>query len=140
MSIFDRLDRLTSRAVDRVNATAFTIIPMDATPNGRPGQDTTRSKITGEGIFDYLSVEFGVQLGVRKSYREGNDMRTTNVGRDPRLSFDRRYLPTGLDNVRQGDVVTFPDKPDIPDFDVIAVEADGLSRVELVLVHRGVQE
>lgn len=89
MALFDRLDRLTSRAVDRVNAIPFEFIPMSSTPNGRPTPDSSRTALPSEavpsprGIFDYYSSEYGVQLGVRKSYREANDLRALQVGRDP---------------------------------------------------------
>jgi len=139
MSMFDRLDRLASRAVDRVNKIRFILTPMITRTNGRPSPDPTREPIEGYGIFDSLSVEFGVQLGVRKSYREGNDLRTNQVGRDPQLSVDRRYFAGGRVPV-QGDAVSFPDNDDIPDFDVVATEPDGLSRIVIKLLQQGAQE
>lgn len=139
MSIFDRLDRITSRAVDRMNAIAFVLTPQQSTPNGRPGPDPTRTIVSGKGVFDYLSTEYGVQLGVRKSYREANDLRALQAGRDPQLSIDRKYFPIGLEEPKQGDVVEFPDNPELPKFDVITSQRDGLSRVVLMLAHRGAQ-
>ena len=138
MSVFDRLDRLASRTVDRVNKIRFILTPMVRSPNGRPSADPGREAVDGYGIFDSLSVEFGLQLGVRKSYREGNDLRTNQVGRDPQISIDRRYFPSGW-IPKQGDVVSFPDNDDLPDFDVVSSEPDGLSRVVLKLLQQGAQ-
>lgn len=153
MAIFDRLDRLTSRAVDRINAIPFQFIPMLSTPNGRPGPDPTRLAlpviVQGEplpligafpkGIFDYISTEYGVQLGVRKSYREANDLRALQTGRDPQLSIDRKYWPSVDWEPKQGDVIHFPVNPELPDFQVISAQRDGLSRMVLMLVTIGAQ-
>lgn len=139
MAAFDRMDRVISKAVDRVNAISFVFTPMESTPNGRYSQDTTREVICGSGIFDYISVEYGVQLGVRRSYREANDLRSLQSGRDPQLSVDRRYFPVGTQEPRQGDQITFPSRPELPDFQVISSQRDGLSRVVLMLVQRGGQ-
>jgi hypothetical protein len=138
MSVFDRLDRMASRAVDRVNKIRFILIPMVRSPNGRPSVDPSRVPVDGYGIFDSLSVEFGLQLGVRKSYREGNDLRTNQVGRDPQISVDRQYFSAGW-IPRQGDVLSFPDNDDLPDFDVVTSEPDGLSRIVIKLLQQGIQ-
>ncbi|WP_421983350.1 hypothetical protein [Roseibium sp.] len=139
MAIFDRLDRMVSRSVDRVNAIPFTLVPMVSSPNGRPTVDTSRTTITGKGILDYISVESGVQLGVRRSYREANDLRALQTGRDPQLSVDRVYFPIGVEEPKQGDIVKFPERPELPEFDVMSSQRDGMSRVVLELVHRGPQ-
>lgn len=139
MAIFDRLDRMVSRAVDRVNAIPFVLTPMVSTPNGRPGPDENRPVVNGRGIFDYISTEFGIQLGVRKSYREANDLRSLQTGRDPQLSVDRLYFPIGVQEPKQGDIVSFPTHPELPDFDVVSAQRDGQSRLVLMLTHRGAQ-
>lgn len=153
MALFDRLDRMTSRAVDRVNAIPFVFTPMKSTPNGRPGVDATRVSlpivietepvlVTGpmpRGVFDYTPVEYGLQLGVRKSYREANDLRALQVGRDPQLSIDRKYWPSPDWEPRQGDVVQFPTRPDLPEFQVTSAQRDGLARMVLLLVQIGAQ-
>jgi hypothetical protein len=139
MAIFDRLDRMTSRAVDRTNAIPFILTPMVKTPNGRPASDSSRAVVNAKGVFDYISTEFGIQLGVRKSYREANDLRSLQTGRDPQLSVDRVYFPIGVQEPQQGDVVRFPTRPELPEFDVISAQRDGLSRVVLMLTHRGAQ-
>lgn len=145
MAIFDRLDRLTSRAVDRVNAIPFEFIPMNSTPNGRPTADSSRVELPSvaipnpRGIFDYYSAEYGIQLGVRKSYREANDLRALQVGRDPQLSVDRRYWPSADWEPKQGDVISFPNNPELPDYQVISSQRDGLSRMVLMLVQIGAQ-
>lgn len=139
MALFNRLDRLTSRAVDAVNATRFVLTPMRSTPNGRAQRDPDRDIIDARGIFDYVEMEYGVQLGVRKSYREGNDLRSVQSGRDPRLSVDRRVFGSLAEEALQGDVIQFPDDPDLPDFQVAKAHRDGLSRMVLDLVQIGGQ-
>lgn len=137
MSIFDRLDRLTSRAVDHVNAIPFRLTPVRETPNGRPKPDPDRSVINGDGVFDYESYEGGLQLGVRRSYREANDLRALQTGRTPELSVDRKWFPVGVEEPRQGDIIEFPENPELPSFQVVSSQRDGMSRVVLVLVHNG---
>jgi len=139
MSIFDRLDRVASRTVDRINKIRLVLTPWDRTPNGRGDQDPDRAVVTCKGIFDYVSIEHGLELGVRKSYREANDLRALQVGRDPQVSIDRIYFPTGADEPRQGDRVTFPDNPELPEFEVTSAQRDGLSRMVIKLAHRGSQ-
>lgn len=139
MSLFNRLDKLTSRAVDGVNATRFELTPYKSTPNGRGQVDADRKVIKGCGIFDYVEMEYGVQLGVRKSYREGNDLRSVQSGRDPQLSVDIKYFPGVDEAVLQGDIVRFPDEPNLPDFQVTKAQRDGLSRIRLDLVQIGGQ-
>lgn len=139
MAIFERMDRLVSRTVDRVNAIPFVLAPISKTPNGRGGHDPHRKVVTGYGVLSYMAAEFGVQLGVRRSYREANDLRAIQSGREPELSVDRRYF-CGVENEpRQDDIVTFPTKPDLPDFQVVGVRRDGLARLVLVLVQLGGQ-
>ncbi|MDQ0422295.1 hypothetical protein J2045_003343 [Peteryoungia aggregata LMG 23059] len=139
MAIFDRLDRMLSRTVDRTNAISFELTPYVSTPNGRPMPDPNRQVIRGKGIFDYFSTEFGIQLGVRKSYREANDLRSLHAGRDPQLSVDRIYFPIGVQEPKQGDIVSFPDRPELPEFDVTSAQRDGMSRLVLMLAQRGAQ-
>ncbi len=140
MAIFDRLDSLTSRAVDRINAIEFALYPMVKTPNGRPSDDPSREAIVGKkGVFDFVDVAFGIELGVRKSYREANDLRALQSGRDPQLSVDRTYFPSLEDEPRQGDRVTFPSRPELPEFTVTSCQRDGLSRLVIKLVMREAQ-
>ena len=145
MAFFDRLDRLTSRAVDRVNAIPFEFEPQSSTPNGRPGPDGTRIALPSvaipnpRGIFDYYSAEYGIQLGVRKSYREANDLRALQVGRDPQLSVDRKYWPSAQWEPKQGDMIRFPLNAELPDYQVISSQRDGMSRMVLMLAQVGAQ-
>lgn len=139
MSLFNRLDKLTSRAVDSVNSSRFVLTPYKSTPNGRGQRDTDRKVITGRGIFDYVEMEYGVQLGVRKSYREGNDLRSVQSGRDPQLSVDLKYFPGVDEGVLQGDIIQFPDEPNLPDFQVTKAQRDGMNRIRLDLVQIGGQ-
>src|SRR5690606_6706396 len=110
--------------------------PMMSTPNGRPQNDHSREVVKGRGVFDYVPVEVGLQLGVRKTYREGNDLRAIQNGREAQLSIDRRYFP-GEEEPKQGDLVDFLGRPDLPPFQVVSTLRDGLSRLVLVLVHIG---
>ena len=139
MSIFDRLDRVVSRTVDRINMMEIRVIPWATTPNGRGGPDENRSVVDCKGIFDYVSIEHGIELGVRKSYREANDFRALQLGRDPQISIDRKYFTGVDDEVRQGDRIEFPSNPELPAFDVISTQRDGLSRLVVRLSHRGAQ-
>ncbi|MCO5730085.1 hypothetical protein [Rhizobium sp. SSA_523] len=139
MSVFNRLDRMTSRAVDAVNSTRFVLTPMKSTPNGRGAVDPNRKVVRGKGIFDYVEMEYGVQLGVRKSYREGNDLRSVQSGRDPQLSVDMIYFPGVDETALQGDVIAFPDEPNLPDFQVSKAQRDGMNRIRLDLVQIGGQ-
>ena len=139
MNAFGRHDKMNSRAVDRVNRIAFQLRPKEKTPNGRPKDDTNRSVISGFGIFDYTSQEAGLELGVRRSYREANDLRAVQVGRIPVISIDRKYFPGADAEPRQGDQIQLPTKPDLPSFKVVSVQRDGLSRLVLRLVHEGSQ-
>lgn len=143
MSIFDRLDQVVSGTVDVINADPFILMPQMQTPNGRPALDPTRPivglLVPAYGVFDYISEEYGIQLGVRKSYREANDLRALQTGRDPRLSIDRKYFPTPDVEPKQGDKVKFPTFPVLPIFSVVSCQRDGLSRLELLLVHEGSQ-
>lgn len=139
MALFDKLDKITSRMTDKVNAIPFLLIPKNATPNGRSIPDPNRDEVSGKGIFDYLPVEYGIQLGVRKSYREANDLRSLQVGRDPQFSVDIRYFPDPAKQPRQGDIVRFPSKATLPDFEVASVQPDAINRIMLQLTTIGGQ-
>ena len=80
MSVFDRLDAMVNRTVDRINATAFIIRPMRAAPNGRPSPDPERQVIEGTGIFDYADADISLELGNR-TYDGSNDLRSLVAGR-----------------------------------------------------------
>jgi hypothetical protein len=139
MSLFRRLDKLTNRAADAVNGERFRLTPMKSTPNGRGGPDPARKVVTGRGIFDYVEMEYGVQLGVRKSYREGNDLRSIQSGRDPQLSVDIKYFPGVDEAALQGDIIDFPDQPELSRFQVVKAQRDGLNRIRFDLVQIGGQ-
>ncbi|MBN9308726.1 MAG: hypothetical protein J0I99_00720 [Devosia sp.] len=147
MSAFKRLDKMVSNAVDRVNKERFRWIPMrdSADPNGRRRADLDRAMRDDLwGIFDYTSAEYGLELGVRKSYREANDLRAVSVGRKPVISIDRKYFPDPLLEPRQGDLIEMLNddgtpQADLPQFEVMDNQRDGQSRMELRLVQRGQQ-
>lgn len=139
MGVFDRLDKMVTRTVDTINEIAFIFTPMTGTPNGRPTYDTNRPIVEAFGIFDYVDAQYGIELGVRKSYREANDLRALQTGREPLLSLDRKYFPQLADEPRQGDRFEFPSRPDLPKFEVVSVMRDGMSRLSVRLVHLGSQ-
>lgn len=135
MSIFEMLDQMSSRTQDVVNARRLRIIPMtDAqNPNARRSQDPARLEMFCEGIFEYNSIEFGMELGVRKSYREANDLRNVSVGRTPTISIDRRWFEHHTKEPRQGDLVELllpngETDPNYPRFEIMDNQRDGLSR------------
>lgn len=140
MSIFDRAEEAASRTVDVVNRTRFTITPQSkGSANGRRSADPNRPVLCGYCIFDYISKEYGLELGVRKTYRESNDLRAISVGRDAIVSIDRRYFMEFAEEPKQGDIIEFPEKPQLPAFQIMDVQRDGMSRLELRLVHLGSQ-
>jgi hypothetical protein len=140
VSIFDRAEEAASRTVDVVNRTKFVITPQArSTPNGRRSGDPDRPVLEGYCIFDYISKEYGLELGVRKTYRESNDLRAISVGRDAIVSIDRRYFMAFAEEPKQGDIIEFPEKPQLPGFEIMDVQRDGMSRLELRLVHMGSQ-
>ena len=128
MGVFDRLDQMASRTVDAINQIPFVFTPMKSSPNGRPKPDEDREVIDGFGVFDYVDAEHGIELGVRKSYPGANDLRALQTGREPLLSVDRKYFPLLTDEPKQGDIVEFPSRTDLPRFEAVSVKRDGMSR------------
>lgn len=151
MSIFRYLDQMSSRVQDKVNAQWLRIIPMvdQLNPNAPRTQDPDRPVRDVEGIHEYNSIEFGMELGVRKSYREANDLRNVSVGRTPDLSIDRSWFPDKDQEPRQGDRIlmlttdadgNFIADPDYPPYEVMDNQRDGLARLVLRLVQLGSQK
>ena len=128
MPIFDRLDRMTSRAVDRINAVAFSVQPQASTPNGRAGADPNRCEILGKGIFSQLPVPADIELGKRN--RTGNELATLVNGNRFVFSVDVTKYPDAK-NVRQGDRLALDDARV---FTIASVKPDGLSRVDWELL------
>ncbi|QPC87139.1 hypothetical protein GA830_10580 [Mesorhizobium sp. NBSH29] len=139
MSVFDRLDQMASNTIDTINQTPFILTPMLHTPNGRGVPDTSREVIEAKGVFDYVDAAYGIELGVRKSYREANDLRALQTGREPLLSVARKYFPLSAGEPKQGDIIEFTEKPDLPRFEVVSVLRDGMARMSIRLVHIGSQ-
>lgn len=140
MSIFESLDRVNSQVVDRINAIEFVLTPMiKPTPNSRRLPDTSRPVVFGRCVFEFMSKDVGIEMGVRKTYREANDLRSLMIGRDPEVSIDRKYFQTVSDEPHQGDIIEFPGKPELPKFEVMDTMRDGLSRLVCRLVMYGVQ-
>jgi hypothetical protein len=127
MSIFDRLDRMTSRVADRMHAVAFTLRPSLRSPTGRGVPDPERGEIVGKGIFDQAYSHTPLESGNRD--RQGNDFRTLASGNRYEMSIDVDRHP-GVRSARQGDELTLDE---VRRFDVISVQPDGLSRVVLRL-------
>lgn len=130
MSVFDRLDRLTSRQVDRTFAVGAYITAMTSTPNGRAVFDTSRGEIIVKGVFDAMSAPTGIEIDSRD--RVGNDLLTMVNGERDTFSVDVARYPAAKD-VRQGDFLTLDDARR---FQVHSVQPDGLSRSVLVLTRR----
>lgn len=149
MSIFEKLDAMASRTNDRTNAVPFRMYAKEenvANPNARRSPSTTRPPLlVGEGIFEYTSIEFGMELGVRKSYREANDLRNVSVGRQPVISIDRSFFGALGREPQQGDVIVIlmddalTPRPDYPPFEVLDAQRDGLARLVCRLVQLGPQ-
>ncbi|MFK8251969.1 hypothetical protein [Ancylobacter terrae] len=128
MSIFDRLDRMTSQAIDRVYSSAFTCTPMVSAPNGRSSPDPDREAWDGAGILTENPVDAPIDVGARN---RSNDLRTLVKGHGFDLSVDRVRYP-GADTVRQRDRFTIGERT----FDVVDVRRDGLSRVVFGVAER----
>ena len=132
MSIFSRLDQMTSRAVDRVNGERFRLTPMSGEPNGRRAPDPVRHTITGTGILDLDPRPTGIEIGNRHVSQGDNDLRSLTVGRRPVLSIARGQLPQ---MPRQGDLVEMLARSAAEaKWQVLSCRPDGEDRVELVLV------
>lgn len=129
MSIFDRLDRLTSRAVDRVNSIEFVLFPSASTANGRPGPDPDRSSVRARGVLDSETVHAPVEIGNRK--RAGNDLHSLINGSQDVLSVDVARYPD-INRARQGDQICMQDEL----WEVASRRPAGLTRIELVLLKR----
>ena len=150
MSIFRQLDSIASRTNDTINAGWVRIVPRvdGSNPNARRSADPAREVVDVEGIFEYNSIEFGMELGVRKSYREANDLRNVSVGRTPDISIDRRWFPDKDKEPRQGDHLYMlraaaggglEVDPGYPAFEVMDNQRDGLARTLLRLIQLGSQ-
>lgn len=125
--------------VDETYAVGITIRPMIAVPNGRSQPDTSRRVIECEAPFFYDAIEFGIELGVRKSYKEANDFRILQSGREPLIMIDLKYFPTPEDEPRQGDIVEIEGLGPENRFQVTKSNREGLSRITLGLVKGGGQ-
>lgn len=129
MSIFDRLDRLTSKQVDRTFASRFRCEPHKTPPNGRPQPDPDRPAWIGRGVLEENSTFQQIEVGNRD--RTGNDLQTLATGAVIELSVDRSSYSQAR-NVRQGDIIRLHD---MRSFRVASVRPDGISRVVLLLTN-----
>ena len=130
MSIFDRLDRMASRTVDRTMSESFRITPMKLSPNGRPEFDAEREMVTARGVLDTTPGPAGVQIGERRPSAENNDLRALVRGNAIVMSC---RVSQFAEMPRQGDMVDWPSQPDRKQMMISSVRPDGQSRVELVL-------
>lgn len=129
MSIFDRMDRVTSRVVDRTHAVAFELQPVLKTPNGRPITDAYRSLWFGKGIFEENPQDVPVEIGRRD--RAGSNIQTLVTGQRFDLSVDHRsYVEAS--SIKQGDRISL--RADGRSFEVVEIKPDGLSRIVFGLV------
>jgi hypothetical protein len=128
MSLFDRLDRVTSRVVDHTFSIHFECHPAVRTPNGRPSPDPDREIWQGKGILDEASAYDSIEAGGRQ--RSGNDFITLHAGNRYELSVDRNRFPQAAE-AKQGDRIQFDD---LRKFQVAEVRLGGLARVVFGLV------
>lgn len=115
------------------------LMPQVRSPNGRGGDDPNRPSMTVTAVLFYPAAELGIELGVRRSYREANDLRALQVGRDAQIMLERSYFVSVAQEPRQGDYVRFLKRPELPDFEVTSAQRDGITRIILKLVHLGAQ-
>lgn len=132
MGIFDRLDRLTNRQVDRAFSQRVTIHPQKrSSPNGRREDDASRAPIECRGIYDTVDEPSDIEIG--KSDGAGNDFRARVGGAKHELSIDSPRYPDVAD-VRQGDFVVLHDGSQKGKrFTVVRSTDDGYGRVVLHL-------
>lgn len=128
MSVFSRLDRLTSRAVDGTFAMTFEVHPCKITPNGRPGPDPDREAWDGRGVLEESPAYPPVEIGKRD--RTGNDLRSIVASNMIELSVDRVRYPQAS-KARQGDRIL---ADDMRCFEIARLESDGQSRIVFNLV------
>lgn len=150
MSVFRFLDQMSSRVQDMINSQWVRIVPYrdNINPNVARILDPDRPTIEVECILEYPSIEFGMELGVRKSYREANDLRNVSVGRQPDISIDRSWFANKDMEPRQGDraimMIRLSDGSFIPDpeyipFEIMDNQRDGMARTVLRLTQLGSQ-
>ncbi|MFC3076364.1 hypothetical protein [Shinella pollutisoli] len=128
MAIFNRLDRMVSRACDRQFAVGAIVGCMTASPNGRPQPDISRGEIHLKGIFDQASEYAQIERGPRDG--KGNELQTLVTGQQFQFSVDTNRYPA-VKGVRQGDMLTLDDARR---FEVVSNQPDGMARTVLILV------
>lgn len=128
MGIFNRLDRMVSRTVDRMHSVQAVVDGMIQSPNGRPQPDPERSEIIIRGVFD--QADEYQQIESRNRDRKGNDFRTLMSGMDYQFSVDAVRYPAARE-IKQGDRLTLDDTRR---FDILSVQPDGLSRINFRLL------
>lgn len=128
MSAFDRMDRVTSRIVDRAYSRSFTCTPVLTTPNGRPIADPAKPAWTGRGVFDEAAEPAGVEVGNRDG--TGNSLRSMVTGHQYELSVDVTAYPLARE-IEQGYRIQVAGEQQL--YRVTSVRRDGLSRVVLAL-------
>ncbi|KZL17688.1 hypothetical protein PsAD2_03025 [Pseudovibrio axinellae] len=112
----------------------FKITPMsDETTNSRAKPDPNRAVVVGRCPFIYAAKEFGMQLGVRKTYREANDFRAISIGSAPFASVAAHYFENLETHPEQGDIFEITSKPEFPKFKILDVQPDGMERIEMRL-------
>lgn len=128
MSMFDRMDRIMSRTVDRSFAKPFTCTPVLQSPNGRPIADPAKPAWSGNGVFDEAAEPAGIEVGNRDG--TGNSFRTMVTGHQYELSIDRNAYPKA-DEIQQGDRIQVTGDSEL--YRVSSVRRDGMSRVVVAL-------
>ncbi|QYM72454.1 hypothetical protein K1X45_13385 [Pseudochrobactrum sp. Wa41.01b-1] len=128
MSIFDRMDRATSRVIDRLHGMRFVLYPQTSTPNGRSEGDAYRNSWIGKGVLKRLPAYDVIEIGKRN--RTGHDFQTPVVGEKIELSVDCHRYPEAA-KARQRDRI---ETDDLRKFEIISIQPDGLSRTVFQLI------
>ncbi len=123
MSLFERLDRVTSRLADRSFSVRFHCHPATSTPNGRSKPDPDREQWEGKGILDENPAFAGVEIGNRD--RAGNDLNTVVTGQQFELSVDRHRFPASA-TAKKGDLIQLDD---LRGFAIGEIKPDGMARI-----------
>jgi len=130
MGIFDRLDCMAGRTMDRTMSETFTLTPMKTRPNGRSEVDFDRQEITARGVYSTVPGPAGVQTGERRPSAENNDLRALVRGNAVTLSSDR---PQFENMPRQGYMVRWPNRPERGQMMISSVRPDGKSRTLIIV-------
>lgn len=136
MSDFDSLEELNSETIDLIIAEPFRPTPMahQGDVNGRRRPDGDRPVIEAEGVLNLQPAQLaGISTDPGAVGREANDFNTVRNGFKAALTVQVRHFDGKLP--RPGDQIEILEG-DQQTFDVVRVEPESKSRVNLVLAER----